>query len=408
MLAMRAFDGRQIEEQLSTAINSTRSDESKSLTATIPSHDWGASAVWSRSGIFGLENLSVGGDFRHYQGDFNEVDFNTSGAVSGNVASGGAQSLSGAFVQALFSPLTPLHVELSARVDRWDNTDGHAVSAVPGTPSGTTMFGDSSKTAFSPRAGIRYQVTSNLSFHAAYYRAFRAPNLAELYRKQVSPSSITLPNPFLEAENAEGREAGFDFQPADWVQVKGTWYVADYNNFNVPTNLAPAGDPSRPAECGDVARCRTRLNVNKSRSEGGEAYIALRPIQQLFVSGSVNYDDARQQSGLAATVTDDNKPHINRVPSPKQTIRATWTSPKYGEWTAMWRHEGTTTTLRGDPLAPYSVVDMNVQREVVPGVRGFVSVENVGDTRYEVNLSGDIMSLGLPRTVRVGVEAYRF
>jgi len=76
------------------------------------------------------------------------------------------------------------------------------------------------------------------------------------------------------------------------------------------------------------------LNVNKSRSEGGEAYLALRPIQQLFLSAAVNYDDARQQSGLAATVTDSTKPHINRVPSPKQTVRATYSSANYGDWTA--------------------------------------------------------------------------
>jgi outer membrane receptor protein involved in Fe transport len=231
----------------------------------------------------------------------------------------------------------------------------------------------------------------------------------------VAPTSITIPNPYLKAENAEGREAGIDFQPLDWVQVKGTWYVADYNNFNVPTNLTATSTPPRPAECGTVATCRTRLNVNKSRSEGGEAYLALRPIQQLFLSAAVNYDDARQQSGLAATVTDDTKPHINRVPSPRQTIRGTWTSPMFGEWTAMWRHEGHTTTLQGVWLEPFTVVDAGVQREIVPGVRGFVAVENVGDKRYQVNLSGAgttaspfLVSQGLPRTVRVGVEAYRF
>ena len=215
---------------------------------------------------------------------------------------------------------------------------------------------------------MRYNVPSNLSFHAAYYRAFRAPNLAELYRKQVSPTSITVPNPFLKAENAEGREAGFDFQPIEWLQVKGTWYVADYNNFNVPTALTATSTPPRFAECGPVTvACRTRLNVNKSRSEGGEAYVALHPIPELFVSGSVNYDDDRQQSGLPATATDDTKPHINRVPSPKQTIRATYSSAQLGDWTAIWRHEGHTTTLQGVWLDPYSVVDVNVQREIVNG-----------------------------------------
>ena len=425
MLGIRAWDGRQIEKQRSTAFRAalTRAQEDTSLTASIPSHDWGASAVWTRTGLpFKLESFSLGGDFRHYQGDFNEVDFNTSGCAAAptganchtlarNVSSGGAQSLSGVFAQAIFAPYAPLRIELSARGDRWDNTDGHSLSTVPGGATTPVSYGDSSKNAFSPRVGVRYNVASNLSFHAAYYRAFRAPNLAELYRKQVSPTSITVPNPFLKSENAEGREAGFDFQPVEWLQVKGTWYVADYNNFNVPTSLTGT---ARPAECGTVGTCRTRLNVNKSRSEGGEAYVALHPIPELFLSGSVNYDDDRQQSGLPATATDDTKPHINRVPSPKQTIRATYSSAQIGDWTAIWRHEGHTTTLQGVWLDPYTVVDVNVQREIMSGLRGFVSVENIMDHVYQINLSLAtataplLVQRGLPRTVRVGVEAYRF
>ena len=418
-LSIRAWDGRQIEQQRSTNIRvaATRANEDSSLRATIPSHDWGGSAMWSRGGVLGLESISVGGDFRHYQGDFNEVDFNTTcpgascGSVVRTVSSGGAQNLSGAFAQAIAAPLSQVRLELSARVDRWDNTDGHSIasSAAP------VMYADSSKTAFSPRVGVRYQLFSSLSFHAAYYRAFRAPNLAELYRKQVSSTSITIPNPYLKAENAEGREAGLDWQPVDWVQVKGTWYVADYNNFNVPTSLTATSVPPRPAECGTVATCRTRLNVNKSRSEGGEAYVALRPIPQLFVSGGVNYDDDRQQTALPATTTDNTKPHINRVPSPKQTIRATYSSARLGDWTAVWRHEGHTTTLQGVWLDPYTVLDASVQRELVPGVRGFVSLENVTDQKYQINIAGlgtaanpTIVSQGLPRTIRVGVEAFRF
>jgi iron complex outermembrane receptor protein len=420
-LALRAWDGRQTEAQRSTAIRAGgRAAEDSSLTATIPSHDWGGSAMWSRHGIGMLESFSVGGDFRHYQGDYNEVDFNTScpgvncGTLSRKVSSGGSQNLSGAFIQATAAPLARLRVELSARVDRWDNNDGHSLDTTPGGATNTKTYADSSKSAFSPRVGVRYQLLSSLSFHAAYYRAFRAPNLAELYRKQVSSTSITLPNPYLSAENAEGREAGLDWQPADWVQFKGTWYVADYNHFNVPTALTATTTPARPAECGTVATvsCRMRLAVNKSRSEGGEAYVALHPIQPLFLSGSVNYDDDRQQSGLPPTATDSTKPHINRVPSPKQTIRGTYSTPMLGDWTAIWRHEGHTTTLQGVWLDPYTVLDANVQRELMTGIRGFVSVENITNKQYQVNLSAagpaGIASFGMPRTVRVGLEAYRF
>lgn len=408
-LALRAWDGRQDEHQRSTAIRAgARAFEDSSIVADIPSHDWGASAQWTRTGLFHLESVSIGGDYRHYNGNFDEVNFSTTcpgascGAVTRRVLSGGDQALSGAFVQVIAAPVSPLRVELSARVDRWVNSNGTSVDAV----AGTTRYPDSSKTAFSPRVGLRYQVHRTFALHAAGYRAFRAPNLAELYRKQVSASSITLPNPYLKAENAEGREAGFDWQPTGWAQLKGTWYVADYNDFNVPVTLTT----NKPAACGTVTTCRTRLNVNKSRSEGGEAYLALRPVQSLLVSAAVNYDDARQQSGLTAA-TINNKPHINRVPSPKQTVRATWTSQLLGTYTAIWRHEGHTTTLQGAVLDPFTVVDAHVAREIYRGLGAYVAVENVGNTRYQVNLSGTgaaaLLSYGMPRTFRLGVSLDR-
>ena len=86
-----------------------------------------------------------------------------------------------------------------------------------------------------------------------------------------------------------------------------------------------------------------------------------------------------------------------------------------GDWTVMWRHEGRTTTLAASGSSRSRVVDANVQRELVPGLRGFVSVENIGDVKYQVNIAGAgtatnpfVYSIGLPRTVRVGIEAFRW
>ncbi|HEY7233532.1 MAG TPA: TonB-dependent receptor [Gemmatimonadaceae bacterium] len=409
LLSVRAWDGKQDEHQRSTTIRAGgRTAEDSSVVANIPSHDWGASAMWTKTQWLRLESFSVGGDYRHMQGNYDEVDFNTAGCATGaatcgqiarTVLSGGDQALSGVFVQAIASPLAPLRVELSARVDEWQNNDGHSIDAAAGTVSYT----DRSKTAFSPRLGVVYSLLSNLSFHGAVYHAFRAPNLAELYRKQISPTSITVPNPNLSPETALGREAGLDWQPVNWLQLKGTYYVADYRDFNVPTAI-----PSTSEGCVAAIACRQRLNVSASRSTGAEGYVAVRPIANLFVSGSVNYDDDRQQSGVAPGV---RKPHINRVPSPKQTVRATYSARQLGDWTAIWRHEGPTTTLQGVWLQPFTVVDVNVQRQLVPDFTGFVSVENIGNTQYQVNLSSatnGIASLGLPRTLRIGVKVDRY
>ncbi len=415
-IAVRAWDGRQIENQRSSAIRSAalRNFEDSSLTAEIPSHDWGASALWTRTSLPVLQSFSVGADLRHYQGDFNEVDFNTScpgvncGVIARTVTSGGDQTLSGAFVQAIAAPVSPLTLELSARVDQWSNNNGHSNDAA----AGPTIYPNKSKTSFSPRFGAVYQVVPAFALRGAVYKAFRAPNLAELYRKQISATQITAPNPDLKAETAVGREVGFDFQPTTWLQAKGTYYVADYNDFNSPQTVIGT---ARPDACGTIATCRQRLNVGKSRSEGIEGYVALRPVQQLFLSAGVSYDDARVQSGIPDTLPSNRKPHINRVPSPRQTLRGTYSSALLGELTVIWRHEGQTTTLGGLALQPFTVVDLSYQREILRGIRGFVSVENIGDEVYEVNKAGAgsaanpyIISVGLPRTFRVGIEAFRF
>ena len=46
------------------------------------------------------------------------------------------------------------------------------------------------------------------------------------------------------------------------------------------------------------------------------------------------------------------------------------------------------------------------------GITGFVSVENIADEQYQINLSGTgantLISYGLPRTIRSGLQAYRY
>jgi iron complex outermembrane receptor protein len=430
--AVRAYTGRQFEKARSSGIRATtnagnatascpqgvaRICEDSSVTSVIPSHDWGASLQWTRTGWMHLQSVSAGADYRHLQGAFDERDFNTScpGANCGRflraVWSGGDQVLSGAYVSATASPLTPLQVELSARVDHWDNVDAMSVdSAAASTSQNVVAYPERHQTTFNPRLGVRYQLLSNFALHGAVYTAFRAPNLAELYRKQInaSASQITLPNPLLEPERAVGREVGFTFSPMKWVDLKATYYQAEYKDFNVPSTFAaPVAPDTSPCGASFTGTCRQRKNISASRAEGIEGVVAVRPIEKLLLSGSVSYDDVRQQSNLGPTITDDTKPRVNRVPSPKQVVKAVYTDRLLGTWSGIWRHEGYTTTLQGVPLAPYSVFDANVQHALVQGFTAFVAAENLGDTKYEVNISGSaattVLSYGLPRTIRFGL-----
>ena len=382
-VSLRGWDGVLSEDQWASIISPAvgRTAERQASWQHIPTHDWGASLQWARSNLLGLRTLLAGADVRKMTGNVAEEDYATTGAVSANILSGGSQLLSGAFVQGIIAPVEPLRIEIGGRYDRWGNNDGFATDA-----AGTTRYPDATRNHFSPRVGATYRLGSALTLRGAVYDAFRAPNLSELYRKFVSGTNSNQPNPALRPESARGQEAGFDFQPAQWVQLRGTYYSANYSDFNSFVTISPG--------------VRQRQNVQRSRSTGGEAYLALRPVEALLLSASVNYDHAVVVSNDANPATVGS--YIGRVPQQRQVIRATYATPVLGSLTALWRHEGKNSTLNGTQLAPFTVVDLNYTRDLLPGISAFASVENVGNVAYQVNVSGALISLGLPRTVRIG------
>ena len=380
--ALRGWNGVLFEDQWASAITPAvgRTAERQTSWQHIPTHDWGGSVQWARNDLFGLHTLLAGADVRKMTGNVAEQDYAANGSVS-NILSGGSQLLSGVFVQGILAPVEPLRIEIGGRYDRWGNNNGFATDA-----GGTTQYPDVTRNHFSPRVGATYRIGSALTLRGAVYDAFRAPNLAELYRKFVSGTNSNLPNPSLRPESAHGQEAGFDLQPARWLQLRGTYYSAMYSDFNSFVTLSPG--------------VRQRQNVQRSRSTGGEAYLALCPVEPLLLSASVNYDHAVVVSNAANPASVGN--YIGRVPQQRQVIRATYATPVVGSLTALWRHEGKNSTLNGTQLAPFTVVDLNYTRDLLPGVSAFVSVENVGNVAYQVNVSGALVSLGLPRTVRIG------
>ena len=387
-LALRGWNGVLVENQFASAVTPAvgRTAERSTSWQHIPTHDWGASVQWARGGLFGLQSLIAGADVRKMTGNVEEEDYDASGAVSANIQSGGSQLLSGAFVQGIIAPVEPLRIEIGGRYDRWGNNDGFSVDN-----AGTTSYPNATRSHFSPRIGATYRVAPALSLRAAVYDAFRAPNLAELYRKFVSGTNSNLPNPQLTAESAKGQEVGLDLQPAGWMQLRGTYYSAIYYDFNSFVTIAPGQ--------------RQRQNVQRSRSTGGEAYLALRPVDGLLLSASVNYDHAVIVSNASNPATVGN--YVGRVPQQRQVIRATYGTPMLGSLTGIWRHEGKNSTLNGTQLDPFTVVDLNYTREIVAGTSLFASLENAANAAYQVNLSGGIVSLGMPRTLRIGARVVK-
>ncbi|HEU4563646.1 MAG TPA: TonB-dependent receptor [Gemmatimonadaceae bacterium] len=388
-LELRLYGQRQRYDSRSAVVAAGRIDERPNVEQHIPSHDLGGSVQWTRrAGIF--DAISVGGDYRLMVGRLDEDVYGTSGSITGTRTSGGRQQVGGVYVQGVIAPVEPLRVEASARFDAWRSYDGSRTDATTATPT-TTVYEAKSNSAFAPRLGVRWSVLPAVTLRGSYYQAFRAPTLSEEYRTFFAGPNTFMGNPALTPEHLVGYDAGLDFRPHPAVELRATVFWNFYRDLDDFVFREPGPAPG--------SAVLQRQNVGRARSNGVEGELALRPIEPVTLAFTYNYDHAR--------VTSTGKP-VNRVPLQRSSARLTVASERIATLTAIYRMEGESHALGGVPLPSFEVVDLDARRTLFRGTEAFVSVENLFDREYVVNVSGTLESVGLPRTIRGGLAVRSF
>ena len=111
-----------------------------------------------------------------------------------------------------WSAVNNVVLTLSARVDSWQNYDGHNFenNVSTGLPSAGNErpLPDRDDTVFSPRVAALYRVSDRVSVWGDVGSGFRAPTLNELYRQFSVGAVLTLANEHLGPERLFGGEAG--------------------------------------------------------------------------------------------------------------------------------------------------------------------------------------------------------
>jgi outer membrane receptor for ferrienterochelin and colicins len=113
-------------------------------------------------------------------------------------------------------------------------------------------------TNISPRAGIVYSVTDNLSFRASAGAGFRAPAAAEAFATTAASGLIVQPNPELDAERSWSFEIGGNANIAHWMNIDAALFQSDYWDMIEPivTSIEPTGEIN--AQFVNVLRARVR------------------------------------------------------------------------------------------------------------------------------------------------------
>jgi outer membrane receptor protein involved in Fe transport len=377
---VRAAGGTQEYFQTFSAVAAGRATERLTTEQTTPSDFRNMSAQWS--GDLRGAALLAGVEGKHTSSRIDEIRYSLTNVPSGPFVSGGSESVGSVFSRLSLAPLDALTLVVGLRADFWSSE-----------PRQETLPSHSS-TFVSPRVSAAYRLNDSVSFHGAAYRASRTPTLNELHRGFRVGNVVTNPNPLLDPEGLRGVEAGALYtRRLVSARVTGFWNQLS----DAITNVTIATSPAQIT--------RERQNTDTVRAAGVEIEADVRPHPSWTVGGLVGYTRSNFTSAPAQPALEGNR--VPQVPRYQLGATLTYTNPRLFTAAAQWRAFGDQfdDDLNEFELEGFNVLDVSASRELVRGVQGFLAIENLFDTEYDVGRT-PIRTIGWPRTVRVGARLF--
>lgn len=392
-LTLRADGGWQVFNQTFSAVSADRNFEQLIRIQRVPARQLGYSALWTRE-LGGRHTMVVGSEGRSTRGVTEELAFGAAGPTA-QLEAGGRRRTVAAFGSSHWQLTPSWMLSLGGRLDHWLIANGESRS-VPLAPSGIELiipFPDRTETAFSPRAGLLYQVHPRVSLSAAAYRAFRAPTLNELYRSFRVGNVVTQANPDLRAEWLTGVEASVRLAPSADTEVRATFF---WNDLNRPiANRTLSSTPSLIT--------RRRENLGRVRSTGLEleAAVPLRP--HLRLTGGYQFTHSVVESFAADPALEGLR--VPQVPRHQVTVEATYIRPQSflfslrPRWSSSQFDDDRNTFL----LRQFFQMDAAFSLPLYDGVEVYVAGENIFGTHFDLGRT-PVLTVGPPVQVRVGVR----
>lgn len=387
-----------------TSVASQRDTETLTDLQTVPSQGVGGSALWSRQ-VGKRQTLVAGFDDHEEIGASHDILF-TKGAPSAHQSSGGRQRTVGFFGEDLIQITPRWLLSLSARVDHWSNFDASIIH-IPistGVPA-VTEFEDRSQNAFSPRATLRHQINSNISWDASVYRAFRAPTLNELYRSFRQGNTTTQANANLTAEHLTGGDAGISIEGLNRrLEIRGVFFYNQIINpvANVTCLPPPNALPGCPAPVPNVI-ARIRENLGRISAPGFNAGATAHITHNFDLSAGYQFVNSRVVSFPEGTSLVGL--WVTQVPHNSFTFQARYSNPRILFLSVDGRFVGKQfdDDQNQFPLGNFFVLDAMASRSIAAGLEVFGAAENLFNEKY-ATAATPVPQLGLPIAARIGLR----
>ena len=372
LLSARAFAGTQGYDQTFSAVSADRTSEDLNRRQHVPTRVEGTAAQWVR--LFGRHTLLVGAEAKFIKGDTREAQL-SAGRVLATLNNGGTQDMWSTFVQDTFLVSDRLTVVMASHGDRWR------------TQSQNTSY-NKTLGSFNPRASGVYRLGGGISLRGSAYKGFRPPTLNELYRGFRAGNTQTNPNEALAPERLTGGDGGvLATRGRLSARVTGFWNVLG----DVITNVTVSSTPQLIT--------KLRANADKMRTAGLEFESSVRLPASWSVAFSSAIVDARFKGDTSLRGS-----RVPQVPGYNLGVNIRYSR---NAWIASGQLRVTGAQFEDDlnafQLRRATVLDVFVSRSFGGKVSGFVAVENILNSEYDVGRT-PILTTGLPRAARAGVQ----
>ncbi|HUI58712.1 MAG TPA: TonB-dependent receptor [Steroidobacteraceae bacterium] len=190
------------------------------------------------------------------------------------------------------------------------------ILALPGSPNYAQIVGQTfsqavHNTAVTGRAGIDYTPTRDSLLYLSYSRGYRSAAFNAQFL--FTDSDFTTVKP----ETLDSIEAGFK---TSWLenrlQVDGAVFHYQYKNQQI-INVYPTGQ-------------QPLVNLGKSRIDGGELEVVVRPVRTLIARVGLGFLDTEVQQGMLAS-GDISGQKLPNAPAVSANVSADWDA-----WTGSW------------------------------------------------------------------------
>jgi hemoglobin/transferrin/lactoferrin receptor protein len=335
--------------------------------------------------------LTYGFEWYHDEVDSFFREFNADGSPRpfqprGPVADDASYDLAGVYLQDAFEVCEDFEITLGGRFNY-----AHAeASKVDPDPANAPVLGPISEDFSSAVGSLRgvYHATDQWNVFAGVSQGFRAPNLSDLTRFDVSRSGeIEIPAPDLDPEEFVAFEVGTKVR-LESVELYASYHytIIDGMIVRFPTGQIIDGSPAV-----------TKDNVGDGFSHGVELGASWRLCDGFKLFGSAGWVEGEADTFVGGV---KKSQPLSRLPPAMGIVGLRWDSPAHRWWI-----EGTVTIAAGqDRLSArdkndtqripiggtpgYTIYSVRAGGRLCDGLHGFIGIENITNKDYRIHGSG--------------------